>query len=468
MRVSILIGTVTLTLFICYPSGLFAQEEPKEKKAEVGKKKPEETKKKEEAKEEVIRVEEVTVEAAPFKRPLKQHPGSATLIDRTEIEETGATYTTEVLRRVPGINIQDEDGRGLKPDIGIRGLDPGRSRNVLILRDGVPVQPAMYGDPSTYYSVPIENLESIEIIKGASSVLYGTNSVGGVVNYITRPLPPRPTLIARQTFGSNNLWVSDVGYGGRWNNVGLWGSFLRKQGDGFRERLGFDVSDASLRAELDLTASSRMVFNLNYYKEQSETPGGLTSAQFREDLTQSQRSFDLFEGQRFSGDLSYTHSVTPNFAYQALIYGNFFERNFTIRGFRASSDIFLDGVRDDGDYFRDLSNIDRIEVLKGPAAVLYGRGSSGGIVNFVTRKPQAEPVRELEFNYGSFDLKRGSADVAGPLLGSQTLTFPIDRRRRILREPPGRLLSGPLYGRAGAFLATHGSDPGPAPGRVSG
>lgn len=73
-----------------------------------------------------------------------------------------------------------------------------------------------------------------------------------------------------------------------------------------------------------------MVFNLNYYKEQSETPGGLTSAQFRKDLTQSQRPFDLFEGQRFSGDLSYTHSVTPNFAYQALIHGNFFERNWLI------------------------------------------------------------------------------------------------------------------------------------------
>lgn len=95
---------------------------------------------------------------------------------------------------------------------------------------------------------------------------------------------------------------------------------------------------------------------------------------------------------------------------------------FTLRGFRSSTDIFLDGVRDDGDYFRDLSNIERIEVLKGPASVLYGRGSSGGLVNFVTRTPQAAPVRAFELNYGSFDSKRASADFAGPL-GDAALSY---------------------------------------------
>jgi catecholate siderophore receptor len=57
----------------------------------------------------------------------------------------------------------------------------------------------------------------------------------------------------------------------------------------------------------------------------------------------------------------------------------------TIRGFSAILDQFVDGVRDDAMYFRDLSNTERIEVLKGPASVLYGRRSSGGLVNRVTK-----------------------------------------------------------------------------------
>ena len=60
----------------------------------------------------------------------------------------------------------------------------------------------------------------------------------------------------------------------------------------------------------------------------------------------------------------------------------------TIRGFSASNDFYLDGLRDDMQYTRDLGNIERVEVLKGPAAVLYGRGSTGGIVNRVSKVPQ--------------------------------------------------------------------------------
>lgn len=83
----------------------------------------------------------------------------------------------------------------------------------------------------------------------------------------------------------------------------------------------------------------------------------------------------------------------------------------TIRGFSAISDQFIDGIRDDALYFRDLSNIQRIEVLKGPAAVLYGRGSSGGLINRVTKKPQAGTFGEVTVNLGSYDLKRTSFDA---------------------------------------------------------
>ncbi|WP_133365526.1 TonB-dependent receptor [Qipengyuania sediminis] len=81
----------------------------------------------------------------------------------------------------------------------------------------------------------------------------------------------------------------------------------------------------------------------------------------------------------------------------------------TIRGFSAISDQFVEGFRDDALYFRDLSNVERIEVIKGPAAVLYGRGSSGGLINRVTRKP-GEDVNSLTLSAGSWDTKRAEGD----------------------------------------------------------
>lgn len=83
----------------------------------------------------------------------------------------------------------------------------------------------------------------------------------------------------------------------------------------------------------------------------------------------------------------------------------------TIRGFTAIADQFVDGIRDDALYFRDLSNVERVEVIKGPAAVLYGRGSSGGLINRVTKKPQPGNFGELTLNLGSHELKRVSLDA---------------------------------------------------------
>lgn len=83
----------------------------------------------------------------------------------------------------------------------------------------------------------------------------------------------------------------------------------------------------------------------------------------------------------------------------------------TIRGFSAISDQFVDGFRDDALYFRDLSNIEQVEVLKGPASVLYGRGSSGGLINRVTKKP-GQDLTAVAASYGGWADRRFEVDVA--------------------------------------------------------
>lgn len=83
----------------------------------------------------------------------------------------------------------------------------------------------------------------------------------------------------------------------------------------------------------------------------------------------------------------------------------------SIRGFSAIADQFVDGFRDDALYFRDLSNIERVEILKGPASVLYGRGSSGGLINRVTKKP-GQDVTSLAASYGNWADRRFELDLA--------------------------------------------------------
>jgi catecholate siderophore receptor len=77
-----------------------------------------------------------------------------------------------------------------------------------------------------------------------------------------------------------------------------------------------------------------------------------------------------------------------------------------LRGTSTTSDFFVDGVRDDVQYFRDLYNVDAVEVLKGPNAMMFGRGGAGGVINRTTRQADWSTVREITLQAGSFDNRR--------------------------------------------------------------
>lgn len=86
-----------------------------------------------------------------------------------------------------------------------------------------------------------------------------------------------------------------------------------------------------------------------------------------------------------------------------------------IRGNRSSADFFLNGVRDDVQYYRDLYNLDRVETMKGPNAMIFGRGGGGGVINRVTKEAQFSPLREVSFQGGSFSNKRIAGDFDQPI-----------------------------------------------------
>ncbi len=84
-----------------------------------------------------------------------------------------------------------------------------------------------------------------------------------------------------------------------------------------------------------------------------------------------------------------------------------------LRGNASTADLFIDGVRDDAEYFRDLYNVERVEILKGPNAMIFGRGAGGGLINRVTRKADFETNREIELKGGQFGFGRAGADIGG-------------------------------------------------------
>src|SRR5688572_12081357 len=120
---------------------------------------------------------------------VERTPGSVDIIDNNTLESSRVLSSSEALRKVAGLNVRDEEGFGLRPNIGIRGLNPTRSTKVLLLEDGLPLTYAPYGDNASYYHPPIDRFESVEIVKGSGQILYGPTTVGGVINYVT-PAPP--------------------------------------------------------------------------------------------------------------------------------------------------------------------------------------------------------------------------------------------------------------------------------------
>lgn len=97
---------------------------------------------------------------------------------------------------------------------------------------------------------------------------------------------------------------------------------------------------------------------------------------------------------------------------------------FVIRGVSTKADFFVDGVRDDSEYFRDLYNVREVDILQGPAALLFGRGNAGGLVNLVTREPERATIRNVAVHGGDFGFLRGTLDLGAPI--GESAAFRLD------------------------------------------
>src|SRR5512134_839966 len=164
-------------------------------------------------------------------------PGSGEVLDRETLEAAHVLTVNEALRKIPGINARDEEGFGLRPNVGVRGLNPTRSTKVTLLEDGIPLSYAPYGDNASYYHPPIDRYERIDVLKGSGQLLYGPQTVGAVIGYVT-PNPPEKPAGRLTLLGGNRDYLNFHGdYGWTWKKTGFLFDYLRKQGDGARDNV---------------------------------------------------------------------------------------------------------------------------------------------------------------------------------------------------------------------------------------
>lgn len=128
-------------------------------------------------------------------------PGSHDVVSHAAIEERAPLSLRDQLLAIPGLNIVEEDAGGLALNIGMRGLDPRRSARTLLMEDGVPLFLAPYGDPAAHYAPPVERVERIEVVRGSGQILYGPQTVGGMINFVTTPIPTNGPMLRGEARG---------------------------------------------------------------------------------------------------------------------------------------------------------------------------------------------------------------------------------------------------------------------------
>ncbi len=207
-------------------------------------------------------------------------PGSLNYISPIELQSAQPVNGNEILRKATGLNVVEEEGLGLRTNIGIRGLDPDRSRTVLMLEDGVPVALAPYGEPEMYYTPAIERMTAVEVLKGSGSILYGPQTIGGVINYQTIDPPASPEGFAKITVGEGGYFTGLMGYGSTFGKTGVQVNYLRKQADNFGT-MNLRLNDLSSKFIFQLNEKSILGVKLGLYNETSNsTYIGLTQTMF--------------------------------------------------------------------------------------------------------------------------------------------------------------------------------------------
>ncbi len=241
----------------------------------------------------------------------------------------------QVYAQVTGLNIYEGNDGGLQLNIGGRGLDPNRSANFNTRQNGYDISADVLGYPENYYTPPTEAIDEIRILRGASSLQYGTQ-FGGLIDFRLHKTPYYKKLEVKssQTYGSFNTFNSFnyLGFSkGKWS-----GSFFYnfKNGDGYRANSEYRAHNFFAAIDHRFSQKTSIGFEFSYYTYLAKQAGGLTDTQFLENPRQSTRDRNWFEIDWRLYNLKFKHDFNPRSALTFQVFGLDASRNSV--GFRGN------------------------------------------------------------------------------------------------------------------------------------
>jgi Fe(3+) dicitrate transport protein len=252
--------------------------------------------------------------------------GSIAVLDREELDRARVLTTNEALRKLPGLNVRDEEGFGMRPNFGVRGLNPTRSTKVLILEDGLPAAYAPYGDNASYYAAPIDRYRRIEVSKGVNMLRFGPQTIGGVINYLT----PDPTIErSGKVFlsgGSRNYLNAH----GQISGAGFLLDAVQKRGDGARDNTELDVRDLNGKWTQEFAGNQALTAKLGYFREDSiVTYSGITDRELANfGAEYNPFANDEFDTERYGGSLAHRVQFNDAASLTTSLYGFKFARDW--------------------------------------------------------------------------------------------------------------------------------------------
>jgi Fe(3+) dicitrate transport protein len=351
--------------------------------------------------EEVRVMREVTVIGS--KENVERLPGSGEFLDRGDIANQSYDDINRVLRKVPGVYVREEDGHGLFPNISLRGVSVGRSSKVTLMEDSVPTAPAPYSSPAAYYAPAVGRMDGVEVLKGSSQIKYGPHTSGGVVNYLSTPIPADEKVYGRSMFGTDGEIRNHVYYGAtRDTDAGRFGylvEYYDRQTDGFKaidatpdftdtDRTGFHKREPMLKLSWEPNTDNYQLLEFKIGcsdKTAYETYMGLADPDFKADSYRRYAGsrFDVINSEHLRSYLRYHVELSPDVRLTTTAYYNDFKRNWFKENSNGGS----------------LGNPAKLAVLKGEAAgeLIYRNNNreyySGGI----------ESVLAIDKQTGEFD-----------------------------------------------------------------
>lgn len=294
-------------------------------------------------KDSVYQLQEIVVSSQQIlgsKFKARNRTGSAYYISPEEIRRLGYTVINRMLKAVPGVNMYEEDGFGLRPNISLRGTKAERSERISIMEDGVLAAPAPYSAPAAYYFPNVARMEAIEVLKGSSQVQYGPFTTGGAINLVSTPIPNSFSGKANISYGSKNTFKSHTSVGSSWKHFGYMVEYLRYQSDGFKKyedhaAKGFKRNDiiAKIRVKTDHVKGVNHALELKFgYADENsdETYVGLSADDFKKTpfLRYAGSQMDKLKTDHRQWVATYLLTFSNKLKITTNAYYNYFHRNW--------------------------------------------------------------------------------------------------------------------------------------------